>query len=198
MNTRYFLYKLHFPARVRVSEFGEESIRYSDETVLVYDFACYSLVLRHFVFYDKWFDIHCFLSSHGSLRTLPGPIDFCFVCDISTPVFKVKNKFYNIDLAYDILVGSDGKTHLIKDEDDFLRALTRHWITEDEKEGALKGLSEMTSIINNEGITSYCNAIVPFNGHAKGPESHKFYHLPLNDVAVLKKDRRQKYIFGKG
>jgi hypothetical protein len=191
----YYLYNLHFPSEVRVSEFTEKSIRYKDNTVLLYDINCHTLILRHFIFYNKWFNIHCFLDRCGSLEILPGPIDCCFCCDISTPIFNLNNNFYSIDLAYDILVGPDGKTHIIKDEDEFLFALSNNWITEKEGKGAQKGLEEIKSIIAEQGLIIYLDSIFPFKGSVSQTISQKYYHIPLDNVNILQKEQRQNYIF---
>jgi protein associated with RNAse G/E len=187
-------YNLHFPSEVRVSEFSKDCIRLHNDSILIYDFIIHTLILRHFVFYDKWFDIHCFLAKTGDFEILPGPIDCCFDCDISTPLFHLDNNFYNIDLEYDILVGKDGKTYEIKDEEEFQSSINQGWISPLEQEGARKGLEELKEILNTTGLISFLDTIYPFKGKACAGESQRTYKMSIDEVSILKKDARQKYI----
>lgn len=190
----YYFYNLHFPSEVRVSEFSEDCIRLHDDSILIYDINIHDLILRHFAFYDKWFDVHCFLAKNGDFEILPGPIDCCFDCDISTPLFKLDNRFYNIDLEYDILVGRDGKMHRIKDEEEHLAAITNNWISDFEQKGAQKGLNELKAILHNQGLINFLNDIYPFHGITCPGESQRYYKKNIDDVKILKKNERQKYI----
>ncbi|MBN2441052.1 MAG: DUF402 domain-containing protein [Spirochaetales bacterium] len=190
----YYFNNLHFPSEVRVSEFSEDCIRLHNATTLIYDIAIHDLVLRHFVFYDKWFDIHCFLAKNGDFEILPGPIDCCFDCDISTPLFKLNNNFYNIDLEYDILVGSNGRTHKVTDEDEFMTAIENKWISPFEQNGARKGLEELISILNNQGLIAFLDNIYPFQGITCPGEPQRYYKKNIDEVGVLKMKERQKYI----
>jgi hypothetical protein len=190
----FYFYNLHFPAEVRVSEFSRDCIRLHNDTTLIYDINIHDLILRHFVFYDRWFDIHCFLAKDGDFEILPGPIDCCFDCDISTPLFKLNNNFYNIDLEYDILVGRDGKMHRIKDEEEHLAAIANNWISDFEQKGARKGLEDLISILDTQGLISFLDHIYPFQGITCPGESQRYYKKNINEVSVLKKNERQKYI----
>jgi len=190
----YYFYNLHLPGEVRVSEFSGDCIRFHDDSTLIYDIAVHDLILRHFVFYNKWFDVHCFLAKDGSFEILPGPIECCFDCDISTPLFCLDNNFYNIDLEYDILVGRDGKTHRTKDEEEHITALANNWMTEFEHKGALEGLKELKIILSNQGLINFLNDIYPFQGITCPGESQRYYKKKIDDVSILSKDIRQKYI----
>ena len=190
----FYFYNLHFPSEVRVSEFSEDCIRLHNDTTLIYDISIHDLVLRHFVFYNKWFDVHCFLAKNGDFEILPGPIDCCFDCDISTPLFNLNNNFYTIDLEYDILVGLDGKTHRIKDEEEHLNAITNNWISKFEQEGARKGLNELKMILNNQGLVNFLDEIYSFQGITCPGESQRYYKKDIDEVSILKKKERQKYI----
>src|SRR5947209_14267489 len=79
------------------------AIRRWDETVQVYDVLVESgRVLRHYAFYDRWFEVNCTLDDRGRFVTEPGPIDWCFNIDVCTPLFSTGNRGYSVDLCLDV------------------------------------------------------------------------------------------------
>lgn len=160
-----FLYHhdFHPPDEVRVFPVPRSGILLWDDTTLVYDIPVNNLALRHYAFSDHWFAVNCTLDLNGRFVTEPGPIDWCFNCDVTRPLFSHGRNFYTVDLALDVLVGSDGRTHVVKDEDDFNRATANAWLLPEEEAGARHGLAELLSIIKGTGLVHFLEQIVPFN-----------------------------------
>jgi hypothetical protein len=94
--------------------------------------------------------------------TEPGPIAWCFNCDITTPLLSVGKNVYSIDLALDVLVGPDGHSHIVKDEDDFTHASENRWLTVEEQVGARGGLDALLGIIDAGGLVAYLDRVFPF------------------------------------
>lgn len=97
----------HPPDEVRVFAVPAAAIRRWDDATLVYDVLLDGLVLRHYAFMDHWFAVNCTLDRRGQFVTELDPIDWCFNCDITTPLFSVGSNVYTVDLALDVLVGPD-------------------------------------------------------------------------------------------
>lgn len=113
----------HPPEEVRIFVTSVSGLRRCDEDAVVYEVPVDGLVLRHYSFYDRWFAVNCTLDPSGGFATEPGPIDWCFNCDVTSPLFSVGRDLYSIDLFLDVLVGPDGRMHVTKDEDDLTNAI---------------------------------------------------------------------------
>lgn len=157
-----FHYDFHPPEEVRIFTIPTMGLCRWDEEVLIYDVLIGDLVLRHFSFSNEWFQINCTLDRSGQLVIEPGPIEWCFNCDISTPYFVEGTSVYNVDLFLDVLVGTDGHRHLVTDEDEFENASANMWITAEEQTGARRGLAALLEIIETQGLISCLERLYPF------------------------------------
>jgi hypothetical protein len=193
-----FLYHhdFHPPEEVRVFAVPISGLRRWDDVAAVYDVRLDDLVLRHYAFTDHWFAVNCTLDLGGRFVTEPGPIDWCFNCDISTPLFSAGNKLYSVDLSLDVLVGPNGRTYVVKDEDDFTRAIENEWLTVEEEAGARSGLAELLGIIKGNGLVAFLEKAFPFGevtGSVRPPPMTK---PRLAEVPLLHRDIRAAY-FGR-
>ena len=152
----------HPPDEVRVFAVPAAAIRRRDDTALVYDVLLDDRVLRHYAFTDHWFAANCTLDRCGRFVTEPGPIDWCFNCDITTPLLSVGRNVYTVDLALDVLVGPDGYAHIVQDEDDFTCAVESRWLSVEEQVGARRGMEELLCIIAGAGLVTYLERVFPF------------------------------------
>jgi predicted RNA-binding protein associated with RNAse of E/G family len=163
MQTFYF-YNLCLPDDVTCFLIPGEAIRRWDAEVQVYDVLVGSdLVLRHYAFYQRWFEINCTLDLHGNFVAEAGPIPWCFNIDICTPFFSKGNRGFNVDLCLDVLVAPDGDQYVIKDEGDFAHATRQHWITDKEHEGARAGLANILQIVTSGALLPLLREIYPFD-----------------------------------
>ena len=182
-------HNLHPPDEVRIFEIPEAAVRVWDDTTFVYDVPVGDRVLRHFSFYDEWFEINCTLTSEGAFAFEDGPIPWTFNCDICTPCFSVGSCIYNVDLFLDVLVGPDGRSFHVKDEADFTRARSAGWLSDDEQDGVRQGLDRLCELIDSGNLLEYLSAIIPFDdiqmGEAGGRED-----TPLRDVPLLQLPER--------
>jgi len=186
----------HAPDQVRVFNIPKQSIRLWNEKILVYDLKCGELILRHYSFYDKWLEINCTLDLKSNFVTEKGPIEWCFNCDICTPLFSIKNNFYNVDLFIDVLVGSDGKEHIVKDQDAFNHAIAKEWIANEEIKGAKRGLEKLLEIINRKELIIFLDRLYPFKKIDECGKSSPYRIEKLKEFPYLTKEIRLKY-FGK-
>jgi hypothetical protein len=160
----------------------------------VHDVRIGDLALRHYAFTDRWFAVNCTLDLAGRFVTEPGPIDWCFNCDICTPLFSVGNNLYSVDLALDVLASPDGRTHVVVDEDNFALAAANGWLTAEEQAGARRGLEELLGIVEHTGLVTYLDQVFPFGPIAENAVAPPMARRALADVPLLRRDRRAAYL----
>jgi hypothetical protein len=147
-------------------------------------------VLRHYSWAERWFEINCTLGLDGSFVAEQGVIDYCFNCDISSPHFNVGHNFYNTDLYIDVLVGTDGRTHVVIDRDEFAEAVDRGWITAAEAMAARRGLAELLEVIQSGELISFLDHIYPFADVLTSAVQPPMEQKNLQDVPILVLHRR--------
>lgn len=146
---------------------------------------------RHYSFYDKWFEINITLDANGKLFTEPGPIDWSFNCDICTPCFSIGTNFFNIDLELDILVSNDGIEYVVIDEDDFDHVISQKLITENERNGARKGLENLFELISSGNLIAFLEDTCSFNDLISLSEPIPSNILQLSEVSILNVSERE-------
>jgi hypothetical protein len=165
-------YNLKLPDEVAIFSVPREGIRCWDHASLVYDVAIgegssfTTGYLRHYSFFDRWYAINVSLDAVGRLLTETNErvgFDFTFNCDIATPMtLENESAVSRVDLELDVLAASDGRTFLVKDEEDFARSVSQGWITSEEAVGAQQGLTDLLTIIQTTGLIPYLESICPF------------------------------------
>jgi predicted RNA-binding protein associated with RNAse of E/G family len=158
-------YNCHLPEEVRIFNIPSKNIRVCTDKVVVYEVPNDELgmVLRHYSFFDRWFEINVSMDYNGGFITESGSIDWSFNCDICTPCFSIGDEYYNVDLELDILVGKNGKDYVVIDEEDFKVAVSNGSISQEEKEGAKKGVDDLIEIIEQNKLIGMLNDIYPFS-----------------------------------
>jgi predicted RNA-binding protein associated with RNAse of E/G family len=191
-------YNCHLPDEVRIFNIPSKNIRVCTDKVVVYEVpnAEMGIVLRHYSFYDKWYEINVSMDYNGDFITESGSIDWSFNCDICTPCFSVGDDYYNVDLELDILVGNNGKDYVVIDEEDFNIALTNGYISQEEKKGAQKGLDELVEIIEQDKLIGMLNDIYPFSKIIDIEPEVSMNKVNISNVPNLSPEIRKKN-FGK-
>ena len=201
-NARFYtrFYNRHLPNAVRVFHTPRQAIRCFDDVAKVYDVRAESdLILRHYAFFQHWFEVNCTLSPSGAFVAEDGPFPWCFNCDVATPAVMIGRDTYNVDLFLDVLVGTDGRTFIIKDEDEFERAIANGWVTDNEQAGARAGLEELLGLIRTETFVQFLEQTCPFTEVAGSdvPLAPSVVSLSIDDVPLYghsfrKQHRRRK------
>ncbi len=189
-------YDFHPPEDVRVFTTSVSGLRRSDEKAVVYDVPLDGLVLRHYAFYDRWFAVNCTLDARGRFVTEPGPIDWCFNCDITSPLFSVGKDLYSVDLFLDVLVGPDVRMHVTKDEDDLAHAIENGWLMAEEQAGARRGLEQLVEIMEGSGLVAFLEQVCPFQAMDDSTTPPPMTKLRLAEVPLLRSETRGTY-FGR-
>jgi hypothetical protein len=161
------------PDTRRVFTIPITGIRRDDADVLVYDVRVGpETSLRHYSFRDRWFQVNVSRDRHGRLVTEAGPgelawLHWSFNCDICTPLQTVADGWRSVDLEIDILAAPDGKTYVVKDEDDFAHAVAAGYIDPTQASGARHGLAELQAILATPGgLLAFLNDYFPLE---RGP-----------------------------
>lgn len=116
--------------------------------------------------------------------------------DITTPLFSVGNNLYSVDLSLDMLVGPDGRTHVVIDDDDFAQATTNGWLAPEELIGARRGWEELLGIIERTGLVRYLDQVFPFDEIPENAVAPPMVRRTLAEAPLLRPERRTAY-FGK-
>lgn len=187
----------HAPGEVRVFSIPVSGVKRWDNEAVVYDVAVAGdRILRHYSFGNRWFEVNCSLDRKGRFVTEHGPIDWTFNCDISTPHVIVGPDLFNMDLWVDVLVGPDGRTHQVIDEEDFVYAVSQGWPTDGEVVGARSGLADLLGIIHAEGLVSFLEHICPFDSVADVDPQPPMDRRPVTVFPVFDRNRRP-LLFGR-
>lgn len=192
----------NFPDSVYCFTVPVEGIRRWDDEALVYDVRLGGdNCLRHYAFYERWLVVNVSRNGQGDLVTERGHgIDWCFNCDITTPLFSVgSDTCYSVDLELDVLAGPDGQTHIVKDEDHFAASVSAGYINDLEAKGARHGLEELLCVLAAPGgLLRFLNSVCPLEEGAENlaslPLQQPVAFLPFSDVPLLLPDaRRARY-----
>lgn len=192
-------YNLHAPDDVRVFSVPMSGISRRDAIALVYDARVGSgsdrdLILRHYSFSDRWFEVNCTFDLSGRFVTEQGPIRWCFNCDICTPHFSIGSNYYNVDLCLDVLAAPDGRHHVVIDREEFADAAQQGFFTCAEIEGAQSGLTALLDIIETISLTTFLDDVCPFDSIRVGKPPPPVVKRRLSDIPVLRPDIRENYV----
>ncbi len=191
---RLDFYNLHLPDEVRVFAVPTAAVRRWDDEVFVYDVRVPSgATLRHYSFYRRWFEVNCSLSPDDRFMVEPGPIEWSFNCDVCSPCYSLGSQVYSVDLALDILVGPDGRSRVVKDEDVFARAVADGWLSAAEAEGAKLGLSELLGLIEAGRFLPFLAEVCPFGRRSPALEQPPPRRGQLSDVPLLGRAEREAW-----
>ncbi|KAB8136224.1 DUF402 domain-containing protein [Gracilibacillus oryzae] len=191
-----FFYNLHLPDEVRIFEVPNSGVRRFDHNCIVFDVEIQGAVLRHYSFKDRWFEINVSLTKDGNFRTEEHHhISWCFNCDISTPHLEIVNNIYNADLFLDVLVEPDGKTYAVIDENDFEWGIANDFLSKELENGAKKGLDDLLSIIETEGLINFLNHYYPLHSFGDIPVQPKMNKVSLSNVEQYKKIKDFSYLY---
>lgn len=172
-------YDMHPPDEIRVFSVPVSGVRRWDAAAVVYDVRLGDIVLRHYAFAERWFAVNCTLDPEGRFVTETGPVDWCYNCDVATPLVRSGGDLYGIDLFLDVLVAPDGYRHVVKDEDEFARAGAAGVLTPAEAIGARIGLEDLLEIVRGPGLTSFLSTVYPFGDVRDAPSSPPMRRLPF-------------------
>lgn len=190
-------HNLHLPDEVAVFSVPLSGIRRHDTEALVYDVRVGpNAILRHYAFYHHWFEVNVSFDANGSLVTEPGPVDWCFNCDVSMPLLLHAGDVYNADLCLDILVAPDGLAYAVKDEDEFDDAIKAGWIEASEVVGARRGLAELQDLLESCSFLDFLQSVCPWHNVTDAPLQPPLEVLRLADVPLLQLP--QRLLVGKG
>lgn len=164
MNDLLEFCNLHLPNDVRVFSVPVRGVRRQDDDAFVYDVpTCQGILLRHYAFPRKWFEVTCSFDRNRRLVEEDGTIAWAFNCDICTPLLRDGGNAFNVDLDLDVLVAADGRRFTIKDEADFLQAVRNRWIGREEAHGALSGLAELERLIECGSLLAFLELACPLD-----------------------------------
>jgi hypothetical protein len=190
-------FNLHLPDEVRIFTIPEEGVLLWNDAAQVYEVGGEEgMVLRHYSFYHRWFEVNVSLDSMGRFITEPGPIDWTFNIDICTPCFSIGPNLYNVDLCLDVLAGPDGVSYVVTDEDQFAEEVAAGWITETEAAGAREGLRRLLGIIEEGSLISFLDALVPFEIKRRNVPPSSMKKVSLSEAPVLSLPERAAH-FGR-
>jgi hypothetical protein len=154
------------------------------------------VVLWHYAFARHWFKVNVTTDLAGQIVESSGDEPgsrFAFNCDVATPMRRRARAVYAVDLFADVLVRADGLTHRVCDLDEFHRARRDGLILPGEARGAMRGLAELTGIIERGDLLAFLSracAIGPLDPPPASPPSR----APLAQVPLLSPESRAAWL----
>jgi hypothetical protein len=177
----------HPPDDVRVFPMPMSGVLRLDDDVFVAEVRYGDIVVRHHAFREHWFKINCTTDREGRFVETTAPEDIppvTFNCDIATPMLRRDDAVYAVDLWLDVLVGSDGVTYGVHDQDEFEAALQRGWLSKREAAAAQSGLRELLDLIEARRLVGFLGDIHPF-GPTSAPQAPDMGHVQLSEVESI-------------
>jgi hypothetical protein len=134
-----------------------------EDTIAVTEALYDGVVLRHYSFADRWFKINVTTDLAGNLvETGDADVPFAFNCDIATPMERDGDSTYGVDLFIDVLVGADGSSCVVGDQEEFEEMLDRGLVSRSEERGVRRGLCELLDLVEGGQLLPWLHESVPF------------------------------------
>ncbi len=118
---------------------------------------------RCYCFLDRWLSV--FVTFDKDLQLHPsysGDFPFAFNCDVTTPHLLDGSAAFTTDLLIDVLVGPDGKTHLVKDIDEYEDAFSQSLFGPSWDAAARNELQRLAGELKRGEFLDVLQTIVPF------------------------------------
>lgn len=133
-----------------------------DDEVAVTEVMYDEVVLRHYAFSKHWFKVNVTTDQQGLLVETGEAQQFCFNCDISTPMERDGLSIFGVDLFIDVLVRRDAKSYYVGDEDEFEEMVEQSLLSKAEASAARQGLTELIEMVEEERLVSWLSELAPF------------------------------------
>ena len=141
-------------------------------------------------FAGRPFVVNCSLDLDGRFVTEPGPVDWCFNCDICTPHLVAGGDVYSVGLFVDVLVAPDGRWHFVGDEDELAEAVECGWVTAGEQCVARRGLADLLRIIESVRLVEFLEEILAFDDVRAGAWQSPFTRRSVMEFPLLNLESR--------
>jgi len=187
------LYNLTLPDDVKISSVPRENICRWDKEVFVCDIGdAADHVQRYYLFYNKWFRLHCGLNRSGAFVP-ESPLGTAFHVTSCTPYWTIGMVGYSANLIIDIAVAADGKQHSVTGIENLEAALIRGWITQAERDGAIRGFEEALKMVQAGHLLWYMDQTQSLTRLAPFQELPPPKTKRLGRVPLMHRDMRHRY-----
>ena len=149
---------------VRVFTAGPGAVLRFTDDVCVYAVRYQDVVLWHYAFARHWFKVNLTTDLAGRIVETGGAdpdLRFAVNCDMATPMRRVDNAIYAVDLFTDVLVRADAIRYRVGDLDEFDQARRAGLILPGEADGAEQGLAELIGIIERRDLLAFLARAFP-------------------------------------
>jgi hypothetical protein len=187
------LYNLTLPDDVRIDTVPRDNICRWDPEIFVCDIGSETdHVERSYLFYNRWFRIRCSLNRSGAFVP-ESPLGTAFHVECCAPYWTIGMVGYSVDLLIDIAVAEDGKQHTVSGIEQLEAALIRGWITQFERDGAMRGFEEALKIVQAGHLLWFMDQIQPLTRLAQHHESAPPLVKRLGRVPIMLRAMRHRY-----
>jgi hypothetical protein len=150
------------------------------------------VVLWHYALARHWFKVNLTTDLGGRIVETGGGDSgdgFAFNCDIATPLRRQASEIFAVDLFTDVLVRADASTYQVCDLDEFAQARRDGLILPAEARGAMRGLAELTALIDRGDLLPFLSRTHPI-GPLDPPPAPPVAHVPRAQVPLLHPEAR--------
>ena len=160
------VYEQHLPSEVRIFRHLQSPAHIGCEAA-VFDGLLHSpqgpVYCRSYRFFQRWLSVFITFDEDLTLTAGPDhPFPFAFNCDITTPHYRHGDCLFTTDLCIDILVGSDGRSYRVEDEDQLPQLYERGQFGQLWYERALRELRALTALLEKGELIHFLSRIAPF------------------------------------
>ena len=127
---------------------------------------------RYYGFLDRWLSVFVTFDIRDlSLTSYPeNTFPFAFNCDMTTPHFLDADAIYTTDVLLDVLVLADGRTHKLKDVEEFEQAYTDGMFGTVWYQGAKREAERVIQEAENGQFIDMLQDVAPFPDRALATE----------------------------
>jgi hypothetical protein len=152
------------------------------------------VLLWHYAFARHWFKINLTTDVHGQIVETGEPGSrFAVNCDVATPMRRRDRAVFAVDLFADVLVRADAVTCRVCDLEEFQQARHDGLILAGEAHGAMRGLAELTGIIERGDLMAWLARTCPI-GPLDPPAAAPVALVPLSQVPLLSRASRADWL----
>lgn len=187
------LYNLTLPDDVKIFTVPRANICRWDKEFFVCDIgADANQVQRQYLFYERWFKLHCGLGRSGAF--VPEAMtSTAFHVTCCTPFWSIGMVGYTTGLIVDIAVAADGRQHTVTGLEHLEAAVVRGWVTQAERDCAMRGFEEALKLVQAGHLLWFMDQTQPLSHLAPVVELPPPIHKRLGRVPLMHRDMRRRY-----
>jgi hypothetical protein len=176
---------------IRAFKFARADVARIDDDAFVSRARYGDIVLHHYAWSDRWFKVNVTtdLAGHVVETAADGSAPaFAFNIDVATPMRRLGDDVFAVDLFGDLLVRTDC-SYVVTGEDEIEPAAQAGQISSRERDAARQGLLELIELVEAGHLTTLLAQTAPLSRSAPSP-AREVARIPIGDFPLLAAESR--------